>query len=77
MVLGHRGQAFEVHFMWICNPIFYWISMVILQSFNGIINTRHNMDGKQTKKVKNKKISQKENNGLKRKTNNSMAEIQN
>lgn len=55
MVLGHRGQAFEVHFMWICNPICYWISMVILQSFNGIINTRHNMDGKQTKKVKNKK----------------------
>lgn len=46
--------------MWICNPIYYWTSMVILQSWNGIINTRHDMDRGQSKKGKNKKISQKE-----------------
>ena len=76
-VWGYRGQAFEAHFMWIRNPIYYWTSMVVLQSSNGISNTRHDMDGRQNKNVKNKKISQKENNGLKRKSNKSMAEIQN
>lgn len=42
---------FRVHFMWLCNPIYYWASKVIIQSSKGVINTMHNdIDGRQEMK---------------------------